>query len=266
MAIDLRSSRAKSASPLHIGNPSVRALPELAGSELLNTIVWDQAALDKFRRYFLPKDTAGPPTYKADEDLVLGEIRRLAQCEPLRFTTCPPSWVRGNAKTIGYATLGDWCAFAIAARDRTRSARDHHANGAYKPYAAIGTISPIGPGNDWRHIDVDWLSGRVLAYAVLLTRDAAPSYARIVGMRKTASLSRVRGHFFGAVADRGRMVRVRPPWTDDCDYQAEGFLTIDDRWAFPVFRRGTDVAHLKRPYPFYAGDCLAKEADRCSPG
>lgn len=265
MVIDPRYSPAESADRPHISDSSGRALPELAGSDLLNTIVWDLAALDKFRRYFLPKDTAGPPTYKANEDLVLGEIRRLAQHEPLRFTTSPPSWVRGDAKAIGYAVLGDWCAFAIAARDYIRSDRDHHSSGSYKPFAAISTISPIGHGNDWRRIDVNWLSGRVLAYAVLLTRDAAPSYARIVGMRKTASLSRVRGHFFRAVADRGRMVRDKPPWTGDCGCQAEGFLTIDDRWAFPICRRGPDVAHLKRPYPFYAGDCLAKQADRCSP-
>lgn len=257
MAIDLQSSPAESADRPPAGDGSVRALPDLSGNELLNTIVWDQAALDKFRRYFLPKDTAGPPTYKPDEDLVLGEIRRLAEHEPLSFSTCPPSWVRSDAKAIGYATLGDWCAFAIAARDRVQGEHNHHANGPYKPYAAISTISPIGSGNDWTHIDVNWLSGRVLAYAVLLTGDAAPSYAQIVGMRSTASLSRIRGHFFRAIADRARMVRERPPWAAHCDGQAEGVLTIDNRWAFPIRRRSSDVAHLKRPYPFYVCGCLA---------
>lgn len=234
------------------------ALPQLAGEDLLNAIVWDQAALDKFRRYFLPKDTIGPPTYKADEDLVLGEIRRLAHCEPLMFTTHPPSWVRNEAKAIGYATLGDWCAFAIGLRDAGRVTREHQASGSYKPYAAIGTLAPIGTGHDWRQIDVNSLSGRVLAYAVLLTRDAAPAYSRAAGMRTTASLSSVRTHFFRAVAARGRMVRDRPPSAATGEREAAGFLVLEDRGIFPIYRRDpNNAAHLKRPYPFRAGERLA---------
>ena len=38
------------------------ALPWLAGEDLLNAIVWDQETLDKFHRYFPPKDPVGPPT------------------------------------------------------------------------------------------------------------------------------------------------------------------------------------------------------------
>jgi hypothetical protein len=236
--------------------PNPTALPDLSGVDLVNAIVWDRAALDKFRRYFLPRDTAGPPTYEADEDVVLGELRRLAQREPLTFTTHPPSWVHRDAKAIGYATLGDWCVFAIALRNSVRVEREHPAGGSYKPYAAISTISPFGPGNDWRPIEVRWLSGRVLAYALLLTKDAAPSYAQAVGMRKTASLNRVRAHFFRAVADHGLIVGEIPSWTVGGEHSPEGFLTLGNRWAFPIYRRGADVAHLKRPYPFYAGECV----------
>jgi len=234
------------------------ALPQLVGEDLLNAIVWDQAALDKFRRYFLPKDTIGPPTYKADEDLVLGEIRRLAQHEPLVFTTRPPSWVRSDAKAVGYATLSDWCAFAIGLRDPGRVDREHQASGSYKPYAAIGTIAPIGPGHDWQQIDVNFLSGRVLAYAVLLTQDAAPAYARAVGMRTTASLGRVRTHFFRAVAAHGRMVRDKPPGAATDERAAAGFLVLAGRGIFAIRRRDSNVAHPKRPYPFYADECLAR--------
>jgi hypothetical protein len=240
---DRSESVACSAAPLH-----------LAGEDLLNAIVWDQRALDKFRRYFLPRDTGGPPAYQVDEEAVLGEIRRLAQHEPLRFTTRRPSWVRSDAKAIGYATLGDWCAFAICLRDRGRVHHEHPASGSYKPYAAIGTFAPIGHGHDWQQIDVNALSGRVLAYAVLLTRDAAPAYARAAGMRKTASLNRVRIHFFRAVADHGRMVRETPPGAAAEEPPAAGFLVLDDRGIFPIHRRDSNVAHLKRPYPFYAGE------------
>jgi hypothetical protein len=235
------------------------ALPRLVGEELLNTIVWDQAALDKFRRYFLPKDTLGPPTYEADEDVVLGEIRRLAQHEPLTFTTRPPSWVRRDAKAIGYATLGDWCAFAIGLRSRGRVDREPQASGSYKPYAVISTIAPIGHGHDWQRIDVNSLSGRVLAYAVLLTRDAAPSYARAAGMRKTASLNRVRAHFFRAIAANGRMVRETPARAAAGERAAAGFLVLNHRRIFPVHRRDSNTAHLKRPHPFYAGECLTRQ-------
>jgi hypothetical protein len=241
---------------IDISSPA--ALPELRGTDLLNAIVWDQAALDKFRRYFLPKDTAGPPTYEVDENLVLEEVRRLARCEPLAFTTRPPAWVRTDSRAIGYALLGDWCAFAVALRDGVRVDQEPHGAGSYKPYAAIATIAPIGPGNDWRDIELHWLSGRVLAYAVLLTKDAAPSYAQAVGMRRTATLNRVRAHFFRAVANRGRIVRDRPSWTVRGHRRAVGFLTIADRWAFPIYRRSPDVAHLKRPYPFCASDCLVR--------
>lgn len=233
------------------------ALPQLAGEDLLNAIVWDHAALDKFRRYFLPKDTIGPPTYRADEDLVLGEIRRLAQCEPLMFTTHPPSWVQSDAKAIGYATLCDWCAFAIGLRDPGRVAHEHQASGSYKPYAAIGTFAPIGRGHDWRQIDVNCLSGRVLAYAVLLTQDAAPAYSGAAGMRPTASLGRVRSNFFRAVAARGRMMRDRPPIANAGEREAAGFLVLDDRGIFPIYRRDSNAAHLKRPYPYRVGERLA---------
>ena len=38
------------------------ALPWLVGEDLLNSIVWDQETLDRFRRYFPPKDPVDPPT------------------------------------------------------------------------------------------------------------------------------------------------------------------------------------------------------------
>jgi hypothetical protein len=244
--------------------PNRTELLDLSGVDLLSTIVWDRAALDKFRRYFLPRDTAGPPTYEADEDVVLAEIRRLAQCEPLKFTTRPPSWVRSEARAVGYAMLGDWCAFALALRDNVRT--DRHPDGrSYKPYAAISTIAPIGPGNDWQHIDFHWLSGRVLAYAVLLTKDAAPSYAGAVGMRKTASLTRVRAHFFRAVADHGRIVPDKPSWAAGGEHPAEAFLTLGDQRAFPICRRSPDVTHLKRPYPFYVSECLVHNVEGREP-
>ena len=236
------------------------ALPQLAGEDLLNAIVWDQAALDKFRRYFLPKDTIGPPTYKAHEDVVLGEIRRLAQHEPLIFTTRPPPWVRRNAKAIGYATLGDWCAFALGLRDRGRVDREHQAIGSYKPYAAIGTFAPIGHGHDWRQIDVNSLSERVLAYAVRLTKGAASPYARAAGVSKTASIAAARHHFFEAVADHGSMVREKPPWAAEWKGSAEGFLMLGDRSAFAICRRDPRLTGLKRPYPFCTIAYLAPRA------
>jgi hypothetical protein len=198
--------------------------------------------------------------YKAHEDVVLGEIRRLAQHEPLTFTTRPPSWVRSDAKAIGYATLGDWCAFAIGLRDPARVDREHQANRSYKPYAAIGTFAPIGRGHDWQQIDVNSLSGRVLAYAVLLTKDAAPAYARAAGIRATASLNRVRTHFFRAVAVHGRMVREEPPGAGARERPAAGFLVLDQQGTCPIYRRDSNVAHLKRPYPFYAGERIRKHA------
>ena len=225
-------------------------LPEFAGEDLLNAIVWDQAALDKFRRYFLPRDTGGPPAYRVDEEVVLGEIRRLAQHEPLTFTTRPPSWVRSDAKAIGYATLGDWCAFAIGLRDPGRVDREHQVIGSYKPYAAIGTFAPIGPGRDWRQIDVNSLSERVLAYTVRLTKGAASPYARAAGVSKTASIAAVRHHFFEAVAYHGRMVREKPPWAAEWKGSAEGFLMLGDRSAFAICRRDPRLTGLKRPYPF----------------
>ena len=234
------------------------ALPQLAGEDLLDAIVWDQAALDKFRRYFLPKDTLGPPTYEADENLVLSEIRRLAQREPLILTRRPPSWVTRDAKAVGYATLGDWCAFAIARRDFSLVDRKHRPRASQKPYAAISTIAPIGPGNDWRRIDVNSLSGRVLAHAILLTRDVASGYARIVGMRTTASLTRVRTHFFRAVAAHGCMVRDTPVGVAASEPAAAGFLVLPGRGTFPVCRRVSNVGHLKRPYPFYVGERLTR--------
>ncbi len=244
--------------PVRLSSPDVGTLPELTGQELLDAIVWDQAALDKFRRYFLPGDTEGPPAYQIEEKVVLDEIRRLAQHQPLTFTTCPPSWVRSDAKAIGYATLGDWCAFAIGLRDSRRVDREHKASGTFKPYAAIGTIAPIGPGHDWRQINVNSLSGRVLAYAVLLTADAAPGYARAAGMRKTASLHRVRAHFFRAVAAHGRMVREEPSGTAAGKSTAVGFLELDGRGSFPIYRRDANIAQLKRPYPFCAGERIAR--------
>jgi len=234
------------------------ALPQLAGEDLLDAIVWDRTALDKFRRYFLPKDTLGPPRYEADENLVLSEIRRLAQHEPLILTRRPPSWVRRDAKAVGYATLGDWCAFAIAPRDASRVDRKHRPGSSHKPYAVISTVAPIGPGNDWQQIDVNSLSGRVLAYAVLLTRDVASGYARIVGMRTTAGLSRVRTHFFRAVAAHGCMVRDRPVGVAASEPDAAGFLVLAGRGTFPICRRVSNVGHRKRPYPFYVGERLAR--------
>jgi hypothetical protein len=212
--------------------------------------VWDQAALDKFRRYFLPGDTAGPPTYRIDKAVVFGELCRLARREPLIFTTRPPAWVRGDPKAIGYATLGEWCAFAIVLRDRARVEHDHAANEAYQRYAAITTLAPIRPGHDWGQIDVNSLSGRVLAYAVRLTEAAAPAYARAPGMSKTASIVTVRHHFFEAVADHGRMVREKPSWAAEWKGAAEGFLMLGDRSAFAICRRDPSLTGLKRPYPF----------------
>jgi len=263
MATEQLSNPSKFADRAHSSNG--RAEPEacspapacLAGEDLLDAVVWDLAALDKFRRYFLPKDTAGPPGYEVDEDVVLGEIRRLARHEPLTFRTCAPSWARGGANTVGYATLGDWCAFAICQRDRGRLDRSQEASGTYKPYAVIGTFAPIGPGHDWRQIDVNSLSGRVLAYAVLLTKDAAPGYARAAGMRVTASLNRVRAHFFHAVANYGRVVREAPSGAIADEQGAAGFLVLDEHRVFPILRRDPDSAHLKRPHPFYVGGHLA---------
>jgi hypothetical protein len=226
------------------------SLPELVGEDLLETIVWDQAALDKFRRYFLPRDTAGPPTYHLDKPVVLGELCRLARREPLIFTSRPPAWVRANPKAIGYATLGDWCAFPIGLRDRGRVEHDHAACEAYQRYAAIGTLAPIQPGHDWRQIDVTSLSGRVLAYAVRLTKAAASDYARAAGVSKTASIVTVRHHFFEAVADYGRMVREKPAWAAEWKGSAEGFLMLGDRSAFAICRRDPRLTGLKRPYPF----------------
>jgi hypothetical protein len=226
------------------------ALPQLAGEELLDAIVWDQAALDKFRRYFLPRDTAGPPTYQVDKAVVLGELYRLARREPLLFTDRPPCWVRGDPKAIGYATLGDWCAFAIGLRDQRRVDHDHEGSESYQRYAAISTLAPIRPGNDWRQIDVNSLSERVLAYAVRLTRAAAPAYARAAGVSKTASTGTVRRHFFDAVADHGRMVREKPSWAAEWRGSAEGFLMLGDRSAFAICRRDPSLTGLKRPYPF----------------
>jgi hypothetical protein len=256
----------------HSGLPECSAaLPELGGEALLDAIVWDQAALDKFRRYFLPKDTEGPPAYCLDEKVVLDEIRRLALREPLTFTERAPSWVSHDAKAIGYATLGRWCAFAIARRDSGRVDREHQASGSYKPYAAIGTFAPIGRGNDWGQIDVNSLSGRVLAYAVLLTKDAARGYARAVGMRETASLSRVRGHFFRAVATRGRMMRQTPPGTASTERAAggkptpAGFLVLNNRGVYPICRRDSHASELKRPHPFYAGTRVARTSATARP-
>jgi len=226
------------------------SLPELIGEDLLNAIVWDQAALDKFRRYFLPRDTAGPPTYHLDKALVLGELGRLARREPLIFTNRPPSWVRGNPKAIGYATFGDWCAFAIGLRDRARVEQEHEASETYQRYAAISTLAPIRPGHDWQQIDVNSLSGRVLAYAMRLTNDAASRYARAASVSKTASIDAVRRHFFEAVADHGRMTREKPPWAAEWKGSAEGFLMLGDRSAFAICRRDPRLTGLKRPYPF----------------
>jgi hypothetical protein len=77
-------------------------LPCLAGEDLLDAVVWDLAALDKFRRYFLPKDTAGPPGYEVDEDVVLGEIRRLARHEPLMR----PSATGVRLRSVGVIVAG----------------------------------------------------------------------------------------------------------------------------------------------------------------
>jgi hypothetical protein len=120
----------------------------------------------------------------------------------------------------------------------------------------IGTFAPIGPGHDWRQIDVNSLSGRVLAYAVLLTKDAAPDYARAAGMRVTANLNRVRAHFFRAVPNHGRMVREAPSGTIAGEQPAAGFLVLGDHGMFPILRRDPNSAHLKRPHPFYVGGHL----------
>ena len=236
------------------------SLPELAGEDLLNAIVWDQAALDKFRRYFLPRDTAGPPTYQLDKAVVFGELCRLARREPLTFTNRPPSWVRANPKAIGYATLGDWCAFAIGLRDRARVDHDHEGSETYQRYAAITTLAPIRPGHDWGQIDVNSLSERVLAYAVRLTEAAASPYARAAGVSKTAGVETVRRHFFEAVADHGRMVREKPPWAAEWEGSAEGFLMLGDRSAFAICRRDPRLTRLKRPYPFCTIAYLAPRA------
>lgn len=232
----------------------------MVGEDLLNAIVWDQAALDKFRRYFLPRDTAGPPTYHLDKAVVFGELCRLARREPLIFTNRPPSWVGANSKAIGYATLGDWCAFPIGLRDRARADHDHAESEAYQRYAAISTLTPIRPGHDWRQIDVNSLSGRVLAYAVRLTEAAVPPYARVAGVSKTASVDMVRHHFFEAVADHGRMVRGRPSWAAEWKGSAEGFLMLGDRSAFAICRRDPRLTGLKRPYPFCTIAYLAPRA------
>ena len=252
MATYAQSSPCERANPARLGHRHPGASPGSSGEDLFDTIVWDRAALDKFRRHFLPKDTIGPPTYQVNEEVVLGELRRLAVREPLTFTTRPPAWVRTDSKATGYATLGDWCIFALGLRDRGQSDKRRQTSATHKPYAAIATIAPIGREHDWRQIDVNALSGRVLAYAVLLTRDAAPAYARAAGMHTTTSLDMVRAHFFDTVADHGRMVRETPSWVTGWKRPVEGFLMLDDLSAVAICRQSPARTRLKRPYPFRA--------------